>query len=609
MLYILFIISYFIDVIILILFIFLLITLLRLIKSLGKNYNFADSFNIAPDLITNPSHQTFTDYAAKKKIGVYTSSYHQHKNIHKRLKRIVRSALSFVALKFIIVILIFLNIPRPSVAQPEQNFFQDQDYLSFSKGYYNLTAWDQDGITLQPGQLSGSFISQPIGNGNMNKWQTLSWKTDGNYNQKPEYPKETLAVWGMDALDKCAETKYQKYNCIPNKITTTKGIYNSSGYAFDGYTTSAKIPANITFGDTFTIGAWIKPAKDILNGSQDINYTIFSKSFGDYTAKKPYELTNNIFFGIKEGSLQLIYWSDDNRAHWVRAKDINYDFLADKWVHVAGVFDKKKNSLKIYIDSFDHTDIVEDYDGGAINHYPANTSYPSWLGSNGYLWMDKEEKIIDIFNGGIDEVFIINKALSPIELRNFVTQAAEVYFQVRTGDWLPLNGTFWGPNGQSNSYFIKPAEKNLDFLADSKYLQYIAFINRPDTYFYPKITSVSVNYLAPESTDFKITTAFEQKIAVQMPAQRDLKKELKAIEIFFSYFKTKPETETDWDFVHLVAYNNVSKRNLDKEIPAIVAYIKHFKKIPKSDTDWGFVKALAYNLRGGELLAAWQKKK
>ncbi|OGY40890.1 MAG: hypothetical protein A2Y82_03400 [Candidatus Buchananbacteria bacterium RBG_13_36_9] len=607
MLYILFITSYFIDVIILILFIFLIITLLRLIKSLGNNYNLSDSFNITPDLITNQPHQTFTDYAAKKKIGVYSTSYHQHKNINKVLKRIIKGALGFVALKFIIVTLIFLNIPRPSVAQPEQNIFQDQGYLSFSKGSYNLTAWDQNGITLQPGQLSGNFISQPIGNGKMNKWQTLSWQTDGNYNQKPEYPKETLVVWSLDALDKCAEVKYQKYNCNPNKIVINKGVYNSSSYVFDGFTSSAKISANVPFGDTFTIGAWIRPAKNILNGSQDINYTIFSKAFGDYTAKKPYELTNNIFFGIKEGSLQLIYWSDNNRTHWVRAKDNNYNFLADKWVHVTGVFDKKNNSLKIYIDSFDHTDIVEDYDGGAINHSPANTSYPSWLGSSGYLWQDKEEKTVNIFNGNIDEVFIINKILGPIEIRNFITQASEIYFQVRTGNFLPLNGTFWGPNGQSNTYFTKPAENNLDFLTDSKYLQYIAFINRPNTYFFPKINNVSVNYLAPESTDFKITTVEEQKFTVQIPAQRDLQKEAKAIELFISYFKTKPNTKTDWDFVNLVAYNKISKRNLDKEIPAVVSYIKHFKKLPKTDTDWGFIKALAYNSRGGELMAAWQK--
>ena len=611
MLYLLFTVSYLLDIIILVFFIVLILSLFKLIKSLGEKYTLAEKLRIAPELMLDKSAATFDKYAKKNKDGTYQVSFDLHKNSNRLLKRVIQGALGFFAIKIVIVSLILLNIPRLGEAQPKvyDAFYEAKNYDTFTKGSFTMSQWDDDGLTLQAGQFNGNYISQPIGDGqSQNQWKNLSWIMDNIYNQKPEYPKNTISVWGLDSLDNCTSQAYSAYKCETNLIQLTKGIYSSNAYEFDGYNSKVKIPKNLNFTGSFTIGAWIKPSVNIINGSEEQNYAILSKSFGDYSVKNRYEFRRNLFFGFKNGSLSLMFWSDDNKEHWVKAQNLKYNFEPGRWYHVAGVYDDKNKTLKLYIDGIEQTELVADYDEGKINHSLNLTkdNFPSWLGCEGYLWMDKEEKIINVFKGAIDEVFVANNAMGILDIRKLVNQSAEISLQVRTGDILPLGGYFIGPNNTSITYFTNPKNNDLSFLNPSKYLQYIIYLNRPNTNFEPKINRVNLDYTVTDSSDLKI--AFNPAVNNNQNNFRDLSKEQNAIDIFIKYFKTLPQNDADWEFVHLVAYNTAAQRDLNAEVQAIYAFVKYLKRLPKSDLDWGLIKALAYSEKGKILQASWTKK-
>ncbi|MCX6746437.1 MAG: LamG domain-containing protein [Candidatus Parcubacteria bacterium] len=610
MLYLFFLISYLLDFIILILFIFLFLRITQLIKSLGEKYSFGEKLHLAPELIVANPSATFDKYGQKNNKGTYLKSFEQYKKNSRTVKKIIQGTLGFLALKFIIISLIFLNIPRPGEAQPKfiNALSQANDFQTFKNGTFTLTQWDKDGVTLQAGALSGNFISPVIGDGkNSNQWENLTWQTDKIYNQKPAWPKSTLAAWSLDSLTDCTASGFASFKCENKIIGLTKGIYNSSAYDFDGFNSKVKISQNLTFTGSFTIGAWIQPSVNIINGSEDINYAILTKAFGNYMDKKPYALRYDYFFGFKNGSLALIFWPDSNQDHWVMAKNTKYNFAPARWYHVAGVYDDKAKTIKLYIDGVEQTTQALDYDGGKINYSPnTKDNFPTWIGCAGYRWLGNEEKIVNVFKGSLDEVFLNNSALGVLDIRNLVNLSGEIYFQVRTGNILPLTGPFWGPEGKQASYFFKPTPDNLDFLGQSKYLQYIAYFSRTNLDYFPKLNNVNVNYLTAEPADFKISLTNEN-IIPQIPEQRDLSKEKNAISLFFNFFKSQPKTSDDWNFVNFAAYNQANKRNLDQEIPAVIGYIKKMKKLPISDSDWGLVKALAYTDKGGLLLKNWQK--
>ena len=601
--------SYLLDIILLILVFIFVLYISQLINTLGKEYKFIEKLKITPRLIIAKPINTFSKHAPKNNAGTFLASFYQHQKLTKQIKRILQGALGFLAIKLVIVSLIFLNIPRPGEAQPTPNMhYLANNYEIITKGKSTFTQWDNDGLNLQAGQYAGNYISPIIGDGkSYNLWQTLSWQTDRVYNKRPEYPLGTLAVWPMDSLENCADVNSRSYNCQLNKVALANGLYNSKAYYFNGLDSKAKINKTISFKDSFTIGAWVKFDKLIINRSEDKNFVIFAKGYGDYTAANPYDLRYSIFFGIKKGSLELSYWSDDNKDHWVTARETNFNFEAGRWYYLAGIYDSKNKTIKLYIDGFDHTDYSADYDGGAINHAPnTQNSLPSWLGSVGYVWIDKEEKIINAFEGTLEEIFIINNTVNILDLRNIINQSGEIYFQVRTGDNLPLNGNFWGPDGQITSYFREPKSNNLSFLLPSKYLQYIAYITRPITSFNPKLNNISIDYfnnLSNKNEGLQIALPTEQNATTA--SQRNIAKEKEALNLFYKFFKTVPASEADWQFVNLIAYNQNYYRVLSKEQNALTGFVNYYHRLPKSDLDWGIIRALAYCDKGNLLLKTW----
>jgi len=611
MIYFLFTLSYLIDIILLILLIILILGVAQLLKSLGQSYKFSEKLKIVPKIISEKPAIAFSQYAQKNQDGTYLVSFGEHKKINKLTKRLIGSLLGFVTIKLILFSLIFLNIPRLGEAQPKgyNAFYQINNSISYSQGTTTLTQWDENGITLSAGQNSANYVSAPIGNSkSLNQWKSLSWEMDNSYNQKPVYPSSTLAVWDLDSLANCTSEKYSTYACQTSNVMEAQGIYNSSAYNFDGFKSKVKISQNLNFSGSFTIGAWIKPNVNLLNGSAEQNFTILAKGYGDYLDKTPYEFRYNFFFGFKNGSLALIFWSDTNKEHWVEAKNTKYNFVAPNWYHVAGVYDDKAKTLKLYIDGIEQTSMVTDYDGDKIDHSPYNKdNFPSWLGSSAYRWQDNEEKLFNVFDGDIDEVFVANSALDVLDIRKLVNQSGVITFQVRTGDVLPLNGDFWGPNGKQTSYFTQPQNNDLSFLSPSKYLQFIIYFYRPNTNFKPKLKSAILEYFVPEEADLRIALQTNESNNAQLI--RDLDKERQGIALFINFFKAKPTSDLDWQFVNLVAYNNVEQRDLTEEQTAITAFVKKMKRLPKSDLDWGIIRALAYCPKGQTLLSSWLKIK
>jgi hypothetical protein len=390
------------------------------------------------------------------------------------------------------------------------------------------------------------------------------------------------------------------------------GLYRSSAYYFNGQDSKAKITAKLSFKDSFTLGAWAKFDENIINGSEGLNYTFLSKAYGDYHDRaKAYELTYDYYFGLKDGCLEFRYNTDNNKNHWVYARNNSFDFSPQQWYHFAVVVDSKNKTIKLYINGIDHTDESADYDGGAINHWPNfSGTYPTWLGGNGYRWMDDEEIMTDVMKGALEEIFVVNKTLNVLELRQIINQSGEIYFQVRAGNELPLMGNFWGPTGRNDSYFTDPKANDLKFLPPTKYLQYIAYFSRPITYFNPKLNNVSIDYYLNKPTktnDLKI--AVPADIPSPTENTRNITLEKEALNLYSKFFKTLPANSDDWQFVNMLAYDKNYQRDLNKEKQAITAFYKYYKKLPATNLDWRIIHTLAYTSKGQILMQSWLKLK
>lgn len=600
-------ISYLLDVLLLIMLIILIVGIFQLIKSLHQELSLLEKLKITPGLIAKRPEDTFGQFAAKDKQGTFLTSYHKHKSLSKLIRGLLAGTLSFITLKFIIVSLIFLQIPRPSEASPKyySALYQAASYNAFAKGTFTLTQWNADSIELQAGQLTGNYISAPIGDNNAeSQWRNLSFKTDRNYNVRPDNPSNTIALWNLDSSDKCTTTNY---TCKLERIELIDGLYNTKAYHFDGWKSKAKIEQNITPSGSFTIAAWINPDVLFLNGSEDQNYIIFAKGYGDYTAKTPYGMKYQLYFGFKKGMLSLIYWPDSNQDHWVMVQNTKFNFIAHRWYHVAGVYDDKNKTMKLFIDGIEQYNFFQKWDGTKITTGPnLKENLPSWLGSSAYKWMDGEEKTINVFKGSIDEILLTNTAMALLDIRNLVNASGIIQFQVRTGNTLPLNGPFIGPGNSQIAYFSNQKNNDLSFLAPTKYLQYIAFFSRPNTNFNPKLSNVIVDYLSTSAPDLKIATS--QSVTTETNTPRDLEKEKEAIGLFTKYFKTKPVSSADWIFVNTIAYGKISQRDLLLEQKALAGFVKYYGRLPASDLDWRIIKALAYTEKGAILLKTWINK-
>ncbi|MBN1326286.1 LamG domain-containing protein [Candidatus Falkowbacteria bacterium] len=605
-------ISYLLDVLLLIMLIILIVGIFQLIKSMRQELTFIEKLKITPGLITKKPEDVFSKYAARDNQGTHITSFHKHKSLSKLIKGLLASTISFLMLKLIIVSLIFFQIPRPSEASPKyySALYQAATYTAFAKGTYTMTQWNSDGIDLQAGQLTGNYISMPIGNNNAeSQWKNLSFKTDKNYNARPANPANTIALWNLDSPDKCTSSKYA---CQMQDVESVEGIYNSKGYYFDGWKGNAKIEENISPSGSFTIAAWFNSDVLIYNGSHDQNYVIFAKGYGDYACSNPYTPRYQLYFGIKRGNLSLIYWLDKNQDHWVMAQNNKFNFVPHRWYHVAGVYDDKNKTLKLYIDGIEQFNIFQKWDNTKVTAGPnLKESMPSWIGGSAYKWMDCEEKPIDVFKGAIDEVLIVNSAMNVLDIRNLVNASGKILFQVRVGNTLPLNGPFYGPGGSQTLFFSNPKNNDLNFLPPTKYLQYISYFERPNTNFNPKLNNVIIDYLTIENPDIKIATA-EKTSVVEInndtaSLNRNLDKEREGIDYFIKFFKTKPVTSADWLFVNMIAYGQITQRDLLLEQKAIVAFVKYFKRLPVSDLDWKIIKALAYTEKGKQLMESLVK--
>ncbi len=614
MLYYFFAIAYILDAFLLALLVVFIILIVKLLKSLGQDFTLLEKMRLIPIFLTKHSHQAFLHHALKNKKGTYQAHYHKHAQTNKILKHLMHGALGFLMLKVLITGLIFWYIPKPTVAQPIKYSFTNQGFTSFSNGIYNLTQFENNAIFIAPGSLSGNYISQPIGTGKIAyNWQSLAWETDQVYNKRPEYPSTKIAVWSMDSLEYCADDLSHNYNCKIKNISLTNGLYQTKAYYFDGENSKAKIEANLSIKDSFTIGTWVKFDQDIFFGSEEQDYIFLSKGYGNYyIPKNPYQLKYNYYFGILNGALTFKYWVDDNQMHWGQVKNTNTNFSANRWYHLAVSYDSKSKAFKLYIDGIEYPAEITDYDDGALNHFP-NTSpnLPTWIGGIGYLWMDNEEKMVDVLKGALEELFITNTAMNVLDLRKIINQTGEVYFQVRTSNSLPITGNFWGPGNRLDTYFTQNQADNLKFITPSKYLQYIAYLSRPIMNFNPKLFNVTVEY-----SDGKIEPTQNLKISLPTTSNgnknsdtsRDVVKEKEALNLFISLFKTMPTSDQDWQFINLVAYDKNYQRDLIQEQKAITAFSKFYNKLPSNNFDWGIIHALAYSVKGQTLMTSWLKK-
>lgn len=157
----------------------------------------------------------------------------------------------------------------------------------------------------------------------------------------------------------------------------------------------------------------------------------------------------------------------------------------NRWTHVAMTVNRRKpgsswlNTARVYMNGVQVGSMVDAYGT------PITTSEPLYLGrappgQAGNNWV-----------GYLDEFTFVNRTLNATEVQQIYQQADnEVYFQVRTGNALPLSGNYLGPNGQSNTqHRTPPAALNV---SPGRYVQVYALLITSNSSLKPIVYNVTV---------------------------------------------------------------------------------------------------------------------
>lgn len=176
-----------------------------------------------------------------------------------------------------------------------------------------------------------------------------------------------------------------------NDGTATGITYLNQAAEFDGSTISINV-GSVSFGNTFTITAWIR-----LNETAPSRPTIMANtdSVSDMDGFAMYVLSadGNLIFKTGDGASNS------------QAKTNNGVINFNTWHHVAAVVDCSSGDVTLYVDGVDQT-----FDGTCHAGFDNNTTTLIGLtpdSRNAYKW-----------NGGIDEVKIYGGLLTRSEVMN-----------------------------------------------------------------------------------------------------------------------------------------------------------------------------------------------
>ena len=198
---------------------------------------------------------------------------------------------------------------------------------------------------------------------------------------------------------------------------------NISSLSFDGVDDYVSC-GNITELDNVTSATWSIWSNSLITTSYHYLMSCYSGGFKQYLFKQS---TNklDIFLSDSGGSLRL-------------CNTINFTFTVGVWYHVAIVYDETEVSnsdkVKVYIDGVLQSNTVA---GFALTSLYVSKGNPTEIGKAGGFTSNQ-------YNGNLDEVCILDRAVTPTEIVTLSTAP--------TVDLTDLNPIAWYRNGDNGSW-------------------------------------------------------------------------------------------------------------------------------------------------------------
>jgi hypothetical protein len=360
----------------------------------------------------------------------------------------------------------------------------------FDEGSYSTTDSIPAGsVQLSSSQSSGTYTSKVFDAGNTVNWDYIKWGEPIAYKEHIQPDGSDCAssslkgTWYLDetfgsALD---SSLCDKNGVNQGAITDVNGKIGKA-YDFDGATDTVNLgPSNqkifSSAPNELTGMAWIKPdlAVHMIPLWQGWGGQFWIGLGGDPPSQ------DKATMGVHLTTSSCTNY-DGNWKHTNGEASLS----PNNWYHIAGVYIRADNTIKVYADGVLHgtKTWTGDDAGECLSDPPSN--HPPTIGASttgsGYA---------AYFDGIIDEVAMYDRALLDSEILDIYKQGIlNLYAEVRSCDDPDCNG-------ESFSGSFTDATNSVLSSADNRYFQYRVNFESEDTSYTPFLEDVTVGYTMP----------------------------------------------------------------------------------------------------------------
>ena len=354
----------------------------------------------------------------------------------------------------------------------------DNTSSGFGGGTCSNTEWSSDHLQLSSGQTSGGFISRVMDAGGSVSWSSISWIPKAPYYK--ELPNncssESSYSEGNANMTDCVLLAH--FNNDPTYGESNTFVYDFSGAGHSG------TPESISTND-YVAGKFRK-GLDLDAGSERVKFSVPMGATVTIALWAKLDTQGHMLWCIDDDNTGPdLYFMDDN-IYLNTWDGISNPFCAqpanvDQWHHYVTVIQSGSGNTKLYIDG--------QLAGTANYEDPSETVFFIGSSSTSYTW-----------DGGVDELAIFNRVLSPTEvLAMYKRGASRLKFQVRCGSTSPPSGDFIGPGGTSATFYSELSNEavglpslTLTNLSAGQYFQYRVSFEADSASYSPELSSVTI---------------------------------------------------------------------------------------------------------------------
>lgn len=393
--------------------------------------------------------------------------------------------------------------------------YTDQYAADFALGSANNVIYDDLGGLRIGSGASGEFVSRAFDSGEAGTtWSTLAWTPSfPSYKELPNNGGTETGYAGGNA-NMAGNILLLHLNEIAGAInfTDASGANNSATCGGGGV-----CPTMGGAGRLNTAGRF-----DGLNDYIGVKDTAALKFTGGemtvsvWVNPDPTETYARIISKPWNGNGEYNYWFDYANRNVVFCAGVIYSRQAcagsrnqltlGAWNHVAATINS--STIKFFLNGVEEqsrqysiTDQQPTYGDGNVP-LAVGTLYPygsSWSGLTGFS-----------FNGGIDEVAMFNRVLTPTEIAYLYKRGGErLKLQARScSDSGCASANFIGPDGSGNSYYSELSNSSLSLpsfalnnVSANRYFQYRAVWESGRPAWWPLLKTVNVSAIVPAPVD------------------------------------------------------------------------------------------------------------